>query len=186
MAADHARVFFALWPEADLAQALANAACEAQAECGGRATAREKIHLTLFFVGDVKRERVESLQALACCVRTAAFSLDLNAIGYWRHNRIVWGGPRRWPHSLAMLVANLQERLATEGIESEARPYVPHVTLVRNAQRAPKRTTLGPLAWHADAFVLVESVPAGGGVRYDVIGRWPLTVPDNPLEKEAR
>jgi 2'-5' RNA ligase len=186
MAAEHARVFFALWPEADVAQALAAAAREAQAECGGRATAPEKIHLTLFFVGDVERERVVSLQALACSLRTDAFSLDVNAIDYWRHNRIVWGGPRHWPHALAMLVAELQEHLSAEGIKSDERPYVPHVTLVRNARRAPKRRTLGPLAWHADDFVLVESVPAGSGVRYDVIGRWPLAAPANTLQKDAR
>jgi 2'-5' RNA ligase len=186
MAADRARVFFALWPEADVAQTLAAAARDAQAECGGRATAPEKIHLTLFFVGDVERGRVGSLQALARSVRADGFSLDLNVLDYWRHNRIVWGGPRRCPDALATLVANLQERLSAEGIESEERPYVPHLTLVRNARRAPKRTTLGPLAWHADDFVLVESVPAGGGVRYDVIGRWPLAAPENTLQKEAR
>jgi RNA 2',3'-cyclic 3'-phosphodiesterase len=174
MAADRARVFFALWPGAHVAQALAAAAREAQAECGGRPTAPEKIHLTLFFVGDVERGRIVSLQALAGTVRTNAFSLDFDAIGYWRHNRIVWGGMRRCAEALSRLVANLQERLLVEGIESETRPYVPHVTLVRNAQRGPKRTRLGPLAWDADDFVLVESVPAGGGVRYDVIGRWPL------------
>jgi 2'-5' RNA ligase len=174
MAADRARVFYALWPGPDVAHALASAAREAQAECGGRATAPEKIHLTLFFVGDVERGRVVSLQALAGSVRTNAFSLDFNAIGYWRHNRIVWGGTPRCPEALARLVANLQERLSAEGIECEERPYVPHVTLVRNAQRRPKRTIIGPLAWHADDFVLVESVPARDGVRYDVIGRWPL------------
>jgi RNA 2',3'-cyclic 3'-phosphodiesterase len=174
MAADRARVFFALWPGGELAQALAAAAREAQAECGGRATAPEKIHLTLFFVGDVERGRLVSLHALAGSVRTNAFSLPIDAVGYWRHNLIVWGGTRRCPDALAGLVGHLQERLSAEGIKSDERPYVPHVTLVRNAQRGPKRTRLGPFAWHADDFVLVESVPARDGVRYDVIGRWPL------------
>ncbi|MDB5921499.1 MAG: 2-5 ligase [Betaproteobacteria bacterium] len=174
---DRARVFFALWPDADVTNALAAAGRVAQEECGGRAIAAEKLHMTLFFVGNIERARLASLKALARSIDGAAFEVDIDTIAYWRHNRIVWAGTQRCPRELAGLVHGLHERLATEGIKGEDRPYAPHVTLVRNAQRAPQRTGLEPFAWRADDFVLVESVPGHGGVRYDVIERWRLAAP---------
>lgn len=170
------RVFFALWPDAGVRGALAAAGSEAQAECGGRATASDKIHLTLFFVGDVERERITRLQALASSISAAPFELDLSTLGYWRHNRIVWAGSRRCPAQLVLLVELLRQNLAREGLEAEDRPYVPHVTLVRNAKRAPKKTAIVPLTWRASDFVLVESV-RDESARYEVIARWPLVAP---------
>jgi 2'-5' RNA ligase len=133
--------------------------------------------MTLFFVGNIERARLASLKALARSIDSAAFEVDIDTIAYWRHNRIVWAGTQRCPRELAGLVHGLHERLATEGIKGEDRPYAPHVTLVRNAQRAQQRTGLEPFAWRADDFVLVESVPGHGGVRYDVIERWRLAAP---------
>ncbi|MDH4323198.1 MAG: RNA 2',3'-cyclic phosphodiesterase, partial [Betaproteobacteria bacterium] len=46
------RLFFACWPPAGTARALADWARSAQRECGGRATRLEHIHLTLSFLGD--------------------------------------------------------------------------------------------------------------------------------------
>ena len=45
------RIFFAVWPPAETARALAGWADEAQRATGGKATAEEKIHLTLAFLG---------------------------------------------------------------------------------------------------------------------------------------
>jgi 2'-5' RNA ligase len=172
--ADGARLFFALWPEARLQSALAGLAADIQAQCGGRATPSEKIHITLFYVGDIDRERVPALKAIAAAVAVSRFELDLNRIGYWRQNRIVWAGARDCPEALAALAQQLQQRLLVEGVQAEDRPYVPHVTLVRNAQRFPQRKDVGPLTWEVREFALVESAPAGAGVRYDVVARWPL------------
>ncbi|HEV7394758.1 MAG TPA: RNA 2',3'-cyclic phosphodiesterase [Burkholderiales bacterium] len=172
--ADRARVFFALWPDVEVTRALAAAGSVAQEECGGRVIAADKLHMTLFFVGDIERTRLASLQELASSIDGAAFELDINTIAYWRHNRIVWAGTQHCPGELARLVDRLREGLSTDGIKGEDRPYAPHVTLVRDAERAPQRKRLEPFAWRADDFVLVESVPVHGRVRYDVIGRWHL------------
>jgi 2'-5' RNA ligase len=169
-----ARVFFALWPEDEVRAALAQAGVHAQAECGGRATASDKIHLTLFFVGDIERSRVAALEACASRVAADPFELDMSTLGYWRHNRIVWAGARHCPGELATLVDNLSLNLAGEGIRGEDRAYVPHVTLVRNARRAPVRSALEAPVWKARELVLVESVRAAGVVRYEIVGGWPL------------
>jgi 2'-5' RNA ligase len=171
------RVFFALWPGPGVRDALAAAALKAQAECAGRTTPAAKLHVTLFFVGEIERARLGALQTCAAAVRAERFVLDMEVLGYWRHNRIVWAGARQCPPALDSLVSQLTANLALEGIAGEDRRFVPHVTLVRSARCAPKDTSLDAPQWEVPAFTLVESVRAGGGVRYDVLGRWPLTPP---------
>jgi 2'-5' RNA ligase len=172
-AGNRARVFFAIWPDAGVRDALGAAALRAEAECGGRATPPAKIHLTLFFVGEVDRLRIDALEACAGLVAGTAFILEPSVLGYWRHNRIVWAGSPVSPPSLSRLVADLTSALATAGYRGEERPYVPHVTLVRNARRRPRSHVLDAPGWHAREFALVES--AGG--RYEPLARWRLEAP---------
>ena len=170
---ERARLFFALWPDAAVRDALAALAADAQTECGGRMTAPEKIHLTLFFVGDIERVRIAAVEAAAGHLSTAPFDLVLDRLGRW-HNSIVWAGASKCPPALVALAAELDDALARAGVQGDKRPYVPHITLVRNAARAPTTAAIPPCAWRAREFVLVESVPAARGVRYDVRARWPL------------
>ena len=73
-----------------------------------------------------------------------------------------------------MLVEALRAGLAGIGIRGEDRPYVAHVTLVRDALRRPSEEILQPCSWEAREFALVQSVPASGGVRYENVAVWPL------------
>ena len=171
---ERARVFFALWPDTDVRGALAAVAQECKRECGGRLTPPEKLHITLFFVGDVERAMVPRLQGVADALTATPFRLDITELGLWRHNRIVWAGSRSAPPVLAALVSDLTRGLAALGVKSEDRPYVPHVTLLRNARMAPRHTRMAPIAWHARELVLVESVVAGGATLYEVVARWPF------------
>ena len=134
----------------------------------------EKVHLTLFFIGDFERGRIPRLETLASTIRGASFELEVNALGYWRHNRLVWAGATRCPDALSALVSALRQTLARVDIHEDERPYVPHVTLVRNAVRAPKNISVSGCAWRARDFALVESVSEARAARYDVIHRWPL------------
>ena len=98
-----ARLFFALWPDPRVREALAAVARDAQRECGGRAVAAEKVHITLFFVGNIERHRLEELEDAASALRGNAFEIVLDHLDYWRHNRIVWAGTRQCPPALTTL-----------------------------------------------------------------------------------
>jgi RNA 2',3'-cyclic 3'-phosphodiesterase len=171
---DRARLFFALWPSESVQARLAALANDARAECGGRAMAQANIHLTLFFVGSTERTRVPALERAAAHARAKPFSLVIDRLGYWRHNHIVWAGATECPPELSTLAATLRDALAAEGVQGEERPYAPHVTLVRDAQRKPAQSRIESCTWPADDFALVESVPAQGGVRYEPRARWRL------------
>jgi 2'-5' RNA ligase len=167
---ERARLFFALWPDDSVREALSNAALRVKAECGGRATPAAKIHLTLVFLGDVEKRRIAELAGCAARVAAPHFDLAIDVLGYWRHNRIVWAGTRAAPAALARLAADLSGSLAALGYRFDDRPYVPHVTLVRNARQPSRIRDIETPSWHVRELVLAQSAQD----RYDVVGRWPL------------
>jgi 2'-5' RNA ligase len=174
-----ARVFFALWPAPVARDGLAKWAHEAQCECGGRATPAGKIHLTLVFLGNVERDRLEQLKSAAAEIGGERFELTLDQAGYWRHNRIVWAGAAAVPPALTSLVSALEERLQAFGYSFDRRPYAAHVTLLRNVRRSASLAPQ-PVRWPVSEFTLVESTAADRGSRYEIIGHWPLASTARP------
>lgn len=168
-----ARVFFALWPDPATAAALQRLAESAQQRFGGRAMRHDTLHLTLAFIGGVPRVRVRELLELGAAVTPRAFDLPLDVLGEWARKHIVWAGPAQVPQPLAALAGDLQRLLTNAGFALEARPFVPHVTLLRNAACATQRVPLAPpVHWAADGFVLVESKLLPSGARYETLARW--------------
>ncbi len=168
------RLFFALWPDDRVRIALAAAAGALRKACDGRTTPAENLHMTLAFIGDVPAGRLPELQHIAAGLGAASFALTLDCIGWWRTQRLVWAGTTACPHDLASLVDRLAARLHADGFRTERRGFKPHVTLLRDARTTPARENIEPLRWHAEDFVLACSEPAVRGVRYRIVGKWPL------------
>lgn len=171
---DTARLFFAVWPDDAVRAALARRARSLHQECGGRMIAARNIHLTLVFLGNVATGRMPDLHALAATMAAPAFDLIVDAVEYWRHNRIVWAGTAACPEALRALVTQLTCASRKAGFRCEGREYVPHITLLRDARCSPTVQACGGVVWRADDFVLVRSLHRNGAVVYEVIGRWPL------------
>ena len=169
-AAETVRLFFALWPSSDLQGKLA--AWARQVAGRGRAMRRENLHLTLAFLGDTEAALEPDLVALAAGVRFAPIRLPLDRVGYWKHNRIIWCGASEEPQALAALVEGLRAQLDAAGIRYDHKPFVSHVTLVRNAAGLPAAPAWVPLVWDAGDFALVSSVRVEGRVAYQVLRRF--------------
>lgn len=179
---DHGlRLFFALWPGAATAAALHARARALKDECDGRTMRRDTIHLTLAFLGEFPSPDVARVSAIAADIGAPPFTLELDHVGAWHGNRILWTGPAHTPPALAALAQTLADRLRAAGFALEQRVFTPHVTLVRNARRAPQIGATRTLHWTVASFVLVASERAESGAQYRVIGRWPLRE-----KKEAR
>ena len=157
------RLFFALWPSPDTAEALARWAEAFE----GRAIPAEKIHLTLAFLGGV-----EAGKAIAAArrVRAASFELPIDGAKYVRGNEMVWVGPKEMPEGLRALVERLHFVLYKAEFILERRPFAAHVTLLRKAPRPKVMAPLPRLEWPVREFALVNSV---GGAYRDV-ERFPL------------
>jgi RNA 2',3'-cyclic 3'-phosphodiesterase len=169
-----ARLFFAAWPAPAIQAALGKLAQDLKRDCGGRAIPAHNIHLTLAFLGDVARDRLPALEALAAAVTARRFERAVSRVEYWRHNRIAWAGVEQCPEPLQALVAGLERVLAPEGFRFERRPYVPHITLLRDARRAPSPAGLAAIPWQVSRYALVDSVPHERGRVYEVLRDWPL------------
>jgi RNA 2',3'-cyclic 3'-phosphodiesterase len=168
-----ARLFFALWPDRATRAALARLAREQQHACGGRAVAAGNLHLTLVFLGDVTAQRIGDVCDIAGNIAAPDFGLTLDTVSYWRHNHIVWAGPRVCPEALRALVAGLESALAHSGFKFDRRAYQPHVTLVRHAPHAPAISTTAALQWPVSGFALVQSLRRGERRVYEVLRQWP-------------
>jgi RNA 2',3'-cyclic 3'-phosphodiesterase len=164
------RLFFALWPPADAARALAQWAAGAQQRSGGKATSEEKIHLTLAFLGDA-----DAAKAIAAARRVGGekHELPIEQARYWRENNIVWAGPRETPAALKALHGSLSLELYREEFILERRPFAAHVTLLRKA-RAAELAPLPPVQWPVTEFILVRSSVSSKGSAYEPLERFSL------------
>jgi 2'-5' RNA ligase len=169
------RVFFAVWPDAAAAEAMAAAGRDARKTSGGRPMRPETLHLTLAFLGEQPAERLAEAMAVAATRAAAPFTLTLDRLGYWQHNRILWAGGDCPP--LAALADGLGAALRAAGFRLDARPFAIHATLLRDARCPAPPALAAPIAWPVSEFVLVESRLSAAGADYRVIGRWPLAAP---------
>lgn len=174
MAGETARLFFAAWPAPAVQQALAEVSGQLTPVCGGRAIRASNIHLTLVFLGDIPRERLQRLELRALAIAAPPFELNVDRVEYWRHNRIVWAGVTQCPPALLALVTQLEAGLSAESFRLERRPYVPHITLLRDARRAPAAPVMPAVCWPVARFALVKSTARDTGRAYEVLREWPL------------
>jgi 2'-5' RNA ligase len=168
------RVFYALWPDRIVNIALVDAARRMHRVVAGTRTRDDSIHLTLAFVGDVDGVQLTELMAPPADLAVTPFTLALDRWGCWARNGIAWVAPSRVPDPLRELSAGMEAWLRGSGFEMEARPFNPHITLVRKAQCATLPDSAPCLQWRVEDFVLVRSTLAPDGSRYEIIGRWPL------------
>jgi 2'-5' RNA ligase len=164
------RLFFALWPPAETADALAAWAHAAQRLTGGRPTDAAKIHLTLAFLGDADPRRAVIAARRAA---GAVHDLPIEHARHWRENNIVWAGPRETPLALAALFKSLSLELYREEFILERRPFAAHVTLIRKA-RAARLPPLPAVEWPVREFLLVRSSLSSKGSTYEPLERFAL------------
>lgn len=130
-------------------------------------------HITLAFLGATPADKLDALFACADAVQAEPYELLLDRAGYWRHNRIGWLGASETPPQHVELVEALNVQLRAAGFPVDARPHVPHVTLLRNSDggQVPECRAVN---WPIGEFVLVKSVTESDGARYEVMRRWGL------------
>ncbi|MGN6513726.1 MAG: RNA 2',3'-cyclic phosphodiesterase [Lysobacteraceae bacterium] len=172
------RLFFALWPDAPLREALADTTASLlQAHpTDGRRLRPDRYHLTLQFLGDIFAPRREDVVAramrAAAQVDVPAFDLVLDQAGGFANARVWWLAPGTVPEGLHRLWDALGVALLHAGQKPKASPgFSPHLTIVRDTGARLPATPVAPLRWRVDRFVLVDSQPPKP---YKLVGEWPL------------
>lgn len=165
------RVFFALWPDAELRAALAVLAGSIPAD--GRPVPAAHFHLTLAFPGTVGHDLAAAMSAHADGLRPSGIRLSLDQLGWFRRPRVAWIGPARNVPELEALAAQLRRVCEVSGAMMEDRPFRPHVTLRRDVRRFDA-IDVEPLVWQPREMVLIESGRNGHPGAYRVLRSWPV------------
>ena len=166
-----ARLFFAVWPGAAASRELAAVGASLAELAGGKPMPREKIHMTLAFLGSLDEERKGEAAAAAARIMAPAVRMTIDRIGSFRRARVAWAAPSRPVAELAALQASLAAELKARAFALEDRAFAPHATLVRKIARPVPNAPMPPVEWTAAAFTLVESTGDG---RYEVLESWGL------------
>jgi 2'-5' RNA ligase len=165
-----ARLFVALWPGSAMRVRIAAHQREWAWPPGAVPVARERLHLTLHFLGAVPRS---SIAALRCglCVAFDRFEIGLEQAELWRGGVAVLR-PAELPPALDALRERLDGALERLQQPSDGKPFKPHLTLARRAQGAmPPRQPAG-IRWPVGGYALIESELRPPS-RYRVLQRYP-------------
>jgi 2'-5' RNA ligase len=170
---DRHRVFFALWPDDATRSAISRATRDAVQRSSGRPIAKDRLHLTVAFLGELSAAGLEIARRVPP-IAVGPFDLTLDAVGLWPESRILWLAPLAPPDALGELEVELWDALAASGFHppEEERVYRPHVTLARRVR--PVEMEVAPIVWPVRELALVESFPDGRNVHYEVLQTWPL------------
>ena len=167
---DTLRLFFALSCPPEQAAAICD--WRDRQSLGGRPVPLENLHLTLAFLGAQPEADLEAIRQLAADIVSPGFELVLNRL-ITLGKGFVCLAPTEAPPALLHLAASLAERLAALGLVLDSRPYLPHMTLTRQAATRV-RGAAARFSWKAERFVLYQSQNTPDGVRYRELGSWPL------------
>lgn len=103
---------------------------------------KEKLHLTLKFLGDVESDKINEIESvIEQVIKDNKLSkIELTKFGFFFRNNlpaILWIGIKE-NNSLSSLVSNLEDKLNKIGFEKEKRKFNPHLTLLRIKNNFPQ------------------------------------------------
>lgn len=171
------RLFFALWPDETLCDALLQHSKPWLRKSNGRVVRQENLHITLAFLGNVDATQQTCVGQMADRVSSEAFRLELNCLAYWPQPRVVWAGTDETPVAFVELAMALQKGARDCGLNIDRRPPVAHLTLKRKVSKALSGEKIEPLDWGVTEFYLVASKTHADGVEYQRLRSWPLLNP---------
>ncbi len=170
------RLFFAMWPDEALRRRLKQLLAEKPFQAvGGRSVPPENFHITLRYLGSLSESKRQCVERVADNIHADKFQLVLDQAGYWRGPGVAWLGASETPPILLNLVKELETSLEACGLEPESRPYQPHLTFLRKARPEALPSTITPILWQVERFVLVHSVTLPEGVHYEIVRSWNLS-----------
>ncbi len=149
-----------------------------------RWVARENLHLTLIFIGEVAPGRAEEIKRALEGVRGEPFAISLEGLGSFPEGkpiaRVLWIGIGEGKEKMAALADRVKLALEPLGIRDD-RAFSPHLTLARGRRETgiPMQRLgspdFGPVRFKVGHFSLMESKLRPEGPLYTRVASYPLT-----------
>jgi len=142
--------------------------------------APDNFHVTMKFLGNVRRDRLSVVQAAMDEVAgsLAAFDLTVSGMGVFptpRRPRVIWVGVEEGRDQLVALAKAVEDRLVRAGFEKEEKPFRSHITIGRVKESKPVEGLVEGLGeiesggvgvQRVDSITVMESVLRPGGPEY--------------------
>jgi len=143
------------------------------------------LHLTVRFIGSVERDVVEGIADRLDGSAGPPFEAALGGVGMFRRGslaRVAWLGVREGAEPLRALARRVEAECRSAGLEPDARPFKPHLTLARARARQgaglPELPTLPELQpWMVRELILYSSHLQRGGAVHEPIRAVRLPLP---------
>jgi RNA 2',3'-cyclic 3'-phosphodiesterase len=94
----------------------------------------ESLHVTLKFLGNSNADKLDAIRAALADIHSArSVEMNFRALGFFPSEfqpRVLWSGIEATPN-IFELAAAIEKNLTPLGFQSEARAFVPHLTLAR-------------------------------------------------------
>lgn len=161
-------------------------AAQPPAAPGIRLVGRDRMHLTLHFLGEIDPPDIDAIRNSLSSVKSPPFTIDIRGVGRFpprgRAN-VLWAGIENSPALVALHKSIGAALFAAIRFRPERRPYAPHLTLARLNPTVPSDTVASFLreqdAFHVpsvpmDRFALFSSVLAKSGPQYQEEAVFPL------------
>ena len=160
------RAFIAAWPDDATRGRLARVLDQLPVADGARAMQPRNLHLTLAFIGELDTVRAESVAQVCSALRPQQFDWSVDQLGWFARARVAWLGG---PVSEAMVDAVRAARAALDrlGVGFDRKPFVPHVTVLRDVRHFDHTGPLEALlAWRTTHVALYASARDRNGPVY--------------------
>jgi 2'-5' RNA ligase len=158
---------------------------------GARWQAREQLHLTLRFIGEVDGADADAIDDALAGIMAPDFTLQLHGVGQFGNNQphSLWAGVRPNP-ALEHLQRKVDTAIRRVGQPQDSHKFTPHVTLAR-LRHPDTENVIEWLGYHAlhtsaefeaGAFHLYSSKLTGDGSLYRLEEDYPLGGHDDEAE----
>jgi len=150
----------------------------------------EAMHLTLQFLGDTPRERLDELclAVVPAAAGATPLTCTVRGVGVFpgvRRPAVVWAGISSGGAALGQLAVRVRDGLAAAGFVTDPRPFSAHITLGRvrqNARVSPRAVEDVLKRWEehdfgrmaVDQLTLYASTLTPSGPLYESLRTWPL------------
>ncbi|HEX3429441.1 MAG TPA: RNA 2',3'-cyclic phosphodiesterase [Rhizomicrobium sp.] len=142
---------------------------------GARWSAREQLHLTLRFIGEVDGRAAAAIDDALATIRSPRFGLELKGVGEFggKNPRALWAGLRD-EAPVVHLQRKVESAIQRAGLAPEERKFSAHVTLAR-LRGSPRERIITFLSSHAlyasdpfevNCFILYSSLTTPNGSLY--------------------
>ncbi len=162
------RLFVAFWPDAELRGRIESVAAPAVERSRARPVPADNLHVTLVFVGNWPVQARAQIEMVVDALDIPEAELEFDCIKYWRRPKIVSLVAEDCPEALTVYQREMSAAMAALGWTPETRPWEPHVTLGRKAQRSVRRILEAPILWACRRVALLRSEHGHSGTSSSV------------------